>query len=369
MRSNPTRGYLAELDGLRGIAILLVMMHRLYPRSRAMPWPIEGGWIGVDLFFVISGFLIAGILIDTRDDPDYFRNFYARRALRIFPLFYLLVGGMFLLFPLLGHEGFVRQAGSPAWYLLHLGNVPEAVLGKDPPYWLGPVWSLAIEEQFYWTFPLLVHAVDPRRLPRYLAGFAVLALVARIATTILIPGNARMQYAFTVCRLDTIALGCLLAVLVRHPRFRAWRPRLVRPLVLAIAASAIAAVVTELTRTTFYGRTFGYSVVAIGFAALVLLVVIHRDRRSTAILRFAPLRYLGKMCFGLYLLHRPADTIVTALAGRAGGDLGALWLVPVKIAVAVALATLSWKLVETPFLRRKDRFASRRHPAALERAS
>ena len=369
MRSNATRGYIAELDGLRGVAILLVMVHRLFPRSRAMPWPIAGGWIGVDLFFVISGFLIAGILIDTRDDPAYFRNFYARRMLRIFPLFYVLVGGIFLVFPLLDHGGFVRQAGSPAWYLLHLGNLPESVLGKDPPYWLGPLWSLAIEEQFYWTFPLLVHAVDPRRLPRYLAGFAVLALVTRIVTTLLVPANARVQYAFTICRLDTIALGCLLAVFVRHARFEAWRRKLARPLVLAIAASVIAAVMTELSRTTFYGRTFGYSVVAIGFAALVLLVVIHRGRRSTAVLRLAPLRYLGKLCFGLYLLHRPADTIVTAIAARGGADLGALWLVPVKIAVAVGLATLSWHLVERPFLRRKDRFASRRHPIASKLAT
>src|ERR1700761_3840948 len=95
--SSDSGGYIPELDGLRGIAILLVMVHRMYPRpDGGTPWPIEAGWVGVDLFFVISGFLIAGILLDTRSDPGYFRNFYARRVLRIFPLFYLLVGGMLL---------------------------------------------------------------------------------------------------------------------------------------------------------------------------------------------------------------------------------------------------------------------------------
>ena len=123
-----SNGYVAELDGLRGIAILAVMIHRMYPRADATPWPIEAGWAGVDLFFVISGFLIAGILIDTRAEPGYFRNFYARRVLRIFPLFYLFVGGMLIAFPAAGHDDFVRQAGSPLWYLLQLGNIPELSL-------------------------------------------------------------------------------------------------------------------------------------------------------------------------------------------------------------------------------------------------
>jgi peptidoglycan/LPS O-acetylase OafA/YrhL len=354
-------GYVGELDGLRGIAILLVMIHRMYPRTSATPWPIEAGWAGVDLFFVISGFLIAGILLDTRADPDYFRNFYARRILRIFPLFYLFVGGMLLVFPLANHD-FLHQAGSPLWYLLQLGNLPESVLGRDPPYWLAPVWSLAIEEQFYLTFPLLVRWGDPKRLARRLAAIAGLALALRIVTTVLVPDRERVQYLFTLCRLDTIAIGCLLAVLVRSARYQAWRAVLPRLLVPVIAVAAAILAVTELDRTSWFGRTLGYDVVAIGFAALVLLVLAWRDRRATAALRWPPLRYLGKLCFGLYLLHRPADTIVTALVERAGLDVASLAWLPVKIAVAVGLATVSWRLLERPFLRLKRRFTSRAHP-------
>ena len=359
MRKSDSDVFIPELDGLRGIAILLVMVHRVYPRvTGGTPWPIEGGWIGVDLFFVISGFLIAGILIDSRDDVHYFRNFYARRVLRIFPLFYLLVGGMLVAFPLLGHRQFLNDAGSPLWYLLQLGNVPEGLLGHNPPYWLGPVWSLAIEEQFYWTFPLLVIAVAPNRLARWLFAFAGLALVVRIATTVAFPDRERVQYLFTLCRIDTIAAGCLLAVLVRWPRFAALRDRLPTWLAVIASSAAVIALATKLDRTTTFGRTAGYSVVAIAFAALVLLVFLKRGTRSTAALRWAPLRYLGKICFGLYLLHRPADTLVTTVVGKLHFAQDSLLLVPVKIAVAVGLATLSWRLLETPCLRLKRYFPS-----------
>ena len=370
MRKSRSDGYIPELDGLRGIAILLVMIHRTYPRAAGgTPWPIEGGWIGVDLFFMISGFLIAGILIDTRDDAQYFRNFYARRVLRIFPLFYVLVGGMLIVFPLLGHHQFLHDAGSPLWYLLQLGNVPEGLLGHNPPYWLGTVWSLAIEEQFYWTFPLLVAAVAPHRLARWLFAFAGLALATRIATTIAFPDRERIQYLFTLCRLDTIAAGCLLAVLVRWPRFAALRDRLPRWLAVIAGSAALVALATKLDRTTTFGRTAGYSVVALAFAALVLLVVLKRDTQGTAALRWAPLRYLGKICFGLYLLHRPADTLVTGVVGKLHLAQDSLALVPIKIAVAVGLATLSWRLLETPCLRLKRYFSSATHPATSVRVT
>src|SRR6478735_6413135 len=120
-----TKGFIVELDGLRGIAILMVMIHRFWPRTGVgFGADVAGaGWIGVDLFFVISGFLIAGILLDTKGEPGYFRNFYARRVLRIFPLYYLFVIGTLIAF---SHNAEFRQhAGSPFWYLAYLGNIPE----------------------------------------------------------------------------------------------------------------------------------------------------------------------------------------------------------------------------------------------------
>ncbi|HEY5924732.1 MAG TPA: acyltransferase family protein [Kofleriaceae bacterium] len=362
-RPSLAKGFIVELDGLRGLAILLVMVHRFWPRTGVgVAADVAGaGWIGVDLFFVISGFLIAGILLDTRGEAGYFRNFYARRALRIFPLYYLFVIGVFVAFA--GNPSFREGAGSPLWYLFHLGNVPEGLHGNPVPYWLAPTWSLAIEEQFYLTFPLLVYFLDRRKLTIALVAMIVAAPLIRIATMTAMPDHERVQYLFTLCRIDTIAVGCLLAVLVRAVDVERWRTRAMAVAFCAVPGVVVLAVASGLDRTSPFDRVFGYSLVAVGCASVVALVVLARGHRSTAPLRWAPITYFGKLCFGLYLLHRPADTIVSAAAARVGFDRH-LWLMPVKILVAVALATISWRLIEQPFMRLKDRFSSARHPSA-----
>jgi peptidoglycan/LPS O-acetylase OafA/YrhL len=367
-KSGVARGFIPELDGLRGLAILLVMVHRFWPRSGVgVAADVAGaGWIGVDLFFVISGFLITGILLDTKGDDGYFRNFYARRMLRIFPLYYLFVIGVFIAFS--GNPEFREHAGSPAWYLLHLGNIPEGILDNDVPYWLAPVWSLAIEEQFYLTFPLLVYFLDRKKLTVVLVAMVLAAPALRLATTVAWPDHERVQYLFTLCRIDTLAAGCLLAVIVRSVDLQRFRPQAIQIAMVAVPAVVVLAVASGLDRTSPFDRVFGYSLVAVGCTTIVALVLLARDRRVTSVLRWSPIRYLGKLCFGLYLLHRPADTIVNALADRAGIDAD-LWIMPAKIAVAVALATLSWRLFERPFLKLKDHFASERHPSADRPAS
>lgn len=357
------RGFIPELDGLRGVAILLVMVHRFWPRTGVgVAADLAGtGWIGVDLFFVVSGFLITGILLDTRGDGGYFKNFYARRVLRIFPLYYLFVIGVFVAFS--GNPEFRANSGSPGWYLAHLGNVPEGVLEHDVPYWLGPVWSLAIEEQFYLTFPWLVYALDRRKLTIVLVSMVLAAPAIRLATMLALPDHERFQYLFTLCRIDTIAVGCLLAVVVRTIDLARYRTAAFRIAVVTIPMLLVLAIGSHLDRTSPFDRVFGYSIVAVGCAAVLALVLLGRGQPATAVLRFAPLAYLGKLCFGLYLLHRPADTLVSAAAARIGIE-GELWLMPAKLVMAVVLATVSWRLIERPFLGLKDRFASARHPSA-----
>ena len=221
------------------------------------------------------------------------------------------------------------------------------------------MWSLAIEEQFYLTFPWLVRALDRRRLARALCGFIVLAPAVRVAGLLLFPQLDRFQYQFTLCRVDTIAAGCLLAIIVRLPAEQ--QPR-TRTLIGALGIATAIAVLTGLDRTTAFGRTLGYSVVAMGFAALVLLVVRARGQASAAALRFVPLRYLGKICFGLYLLHRPADTIVgdPRAARRARPALRPPD--PAQDGRGGRPRVDSWFLLERPFLRLKSRFVSCDHP-------
>src|SRR5205823_10932812 len=138
--------------------------------------------------------------------------------------------------------------------------------GRDPPYWLAPVWSLAIEEQFYLTFPLLVRRLDRRHLAYALGALFVLAPVARTATLVALPSLDRIQYLFTLCRTDAIAAGCAIALVMR------WRSvaTLRRPARAVAAAAAAIALCTGLDRTSTFGRVAGYSVVAAGMAAIVL---------------------------------------------------------------------------------------------------
>ena len=386
MKDGVTRGFIRELDGLRGIAISLVLLHRFWPDRGPLHWwasVAELGWVGVDLFFVISGFLIAGILLDTRSDPHFYRNFYARRMLRIFPLYYVFVIGCLVLFPLTQSgpyfsTPFIQSAGSPLWYLFYLGNVPETI-GHDPPYVLGPIWSLAIEEQFYIAFPFVVATLDPAKLKKCLVGLVVAAPVFRLLALLLAPSNERIQYLATPCRMDSIAIGCLLALTLRStpalsvgandPRARTW---VARALGIAAGACVVAFPLGLLTRTTPWGRVCGYSLVAATFALLVAFVLQRRDERSTAMLRESTLCYVGKISYGAYLLHRPADVFVDEVTQRLDivdpmdtpDVLDSLWLIAVKFGVAMLFASASWYAFEKPILHLKGRFQAKSHPAS-----
>lgn len=222
------RGKIVELEGLRGLAILMVTIHHFWPTTGGFfeRWsPVAHlGWIGVDLFFVISGFLIGGILLDTRSDGKYFSNFYARRVLRIFPLYYALLLMLFIVVPVgqmaihgLGYldTAFIRESGIPLWYVLFAGNIREAIIGTEPAYFLAPLWSISIEEQFYLLCPLLVRHLDALRLRRVLIGFMVLSPLFRLAMLLAFPDNERIQYLATISRLDNLSVGVWLALLLR----------------------------------------------------------------------------------------------------------------------------------------------------------
>jgi peptidoglycan/LPS O-acetylase OafA/YrhL len=371
--SDLARGFIREIEGLRAIAITVVMVHRFWPqtgRLAAHERVAELGWMGVDLFFVISGFLIAGILLDARGKPDYYKNFYARRVLRIFPLYYLFISAVFFVFPLLQgcsyfDSRFVRASGSPLWYFFYLGNVPE-MIGYNPPFFLAPVWSLAIEEQFYILFPLAVAVLDRRKLVGLLLGVVLFAPVFRLATLLVFPDNERVQYLATPSRFDEIALGCLLAIGFRSARFNVPPARAHSLLGGALFVFGLGLAVSAFDRTTPVGRVAGYSIVAFTCAALVLWTVVNRERRVTAFLRWRPVMYVGKLCYGLYLLHRPASFMINALLARGWLPIApdSALAIALKYATALGLATLSWHLLERPILELKRHFVASPAPAA-----
>ncbi|HEY3933396.1 MAG TPA: acyltransferase [Gemmatimonadales bacterium] len=374
MTVREVRGHIRELDGLRGIAILLVIVHHYWPETG--PWSTwkrlpHLGWIGVDLFFVISGLLIAGILLDTKNASGFFSSFYARRALRIFPLYYVVLLASFILIPLLqggtwaGSE-FVRQSGSPVWYLFYQGNLREAIVGHEPAYVLAPLWSLAIEEQFYLLFPLLVFTTPRRLLRRLLVGMLIFAPLFRIATALIWPANERIQYLATPSRVDVLAVGCLLALGLREGWLKIPDRVLQRALLAGLAIVAVVFAANGFDRTSMFGRTAGYTLIGGFLATLVLWAVTHRESASTAWLRWAPLRGLGKICYGVYLLQRPMQVVVGKVLEhfRIAVDSTSLWYMAMLMGVTFATAATSWFAFEKPLLKLKRRFSVSGHPEA-----
>lgn len=370
------RGRIVELEGLRGIAILLVTIHHFWPDSGAFfaRWePLAHlGWVGVDLFFVISGFLIGGILLDTRQDARYFGHFYARRVLRIFPLYYLLVLSLFLVVPTgqavlhqlsYGEADFVRESGSPVWYLLFAGNIRESITGVEPAYMLAPLWSISIEEQFYLLCPLLVRWLDPPALRRVLAALMALSPLFRLATLLLFPENERIQYLSTLSRLDNLGAGVWLAVAARSgfaPSARA----LSLLLPALTAAGALIFVLGGFDRTASFCRIFGYSFLALYFYVVVAWALRFRGRAASSALRMRWLVYLGGICYGLYILQRPSEVLLVKGLELLSVDIERFGLVSLlaKTLFAVLVAHLSFRVLESPINRLKSRFVSGRHP-------
>ncbi|HEY7898160.1 MAG TPA: acyltransferase, partial [Gemmatimonadaceae bacterium] len=238
--------HFAPLDGLRGIAILLVLIHHfgavMTPASHVdyLFLHVTGwAWVGVDLFFVLSGFLITGILLESIDDPRYYRTFYARRALRVFPLYYaFLLALSFIILPLirlLAAHGVVSVGaewlGNPVtrqpqiW--LYLTNHLIAVRGfAAVPAFTAVFWSLAVEEQFYLVWPTVVRHMQRE----YLLWFAYAAIVVAFCFRVWIHFSGTWSpdaaYVLTLARMDALAVGAVIAMLVRRPdavvRLRRW---------------------------------------------------------------------------------------------------------------------------------------------------
>jgi peptidoglycan/LPS O-acetylase OafA/YrhL len=373
------------LDGLRGVAVLLVLTFHFAhiggaggAVERALLGATRAGWAGVDLFFVLSGFLITGILLDARGGQGYFRAFYARRVLRIFPLHYAYLAVLFLVLPLLLPAVDVRR-DTQGWLWSYLGNVLFAREGgfHASPF-TGHFWSLAVEEQFYLLWPLVVWLLPRRRLALLCLGLVAGAFALRFAihrTTF----NATAAYVLTPARMDALGMGALVAVAVREPT---WWPRARRaaPGVLAAAAAAVGAVWAR--QGGLFGgdpavQVWAFGPLAAGFAAVLVLALDGAGSPAfTRGLSWRPLRTAGKYGYGLYVLHYPAFLALEAagitsgvLAGRLGGRVaGIAAFVALAGAVSFAGAWLSWHALEKHFLRWKDLVPYGRGRAAGDRA-
>lgn len=217
-------GHVATLDGVRGLAVLAVILfHSIYnfqPANRveAVVDPLfEAGWAGVDLFFVLSGFLITGILIRSKGRPRYYRNFMIRRALRIMPLYYVYVALTLWVFPAVGIVSAPDAAvmrDRQAWVWTFLTNFMLVHFGANAGVHLSHLWSVAVEEQFYLAWPLVVALLSTRSLRRLCIAIVVVAPALRLAASVA-GVDAHSINWLTPLRLDALALGGLAAIMVR----------------------------------------------------------------------------------------------------------------------------------------------------------
>jgi len=327
--------HIKALDGIRGLAILMVLMHHFGddmfipsgPIERAISHMLHFGWCGVDLFFCLSGFLITGILLRTVGSPNYFRQFYVRRVLRIFPAYYLYVAAI-VLSVIVAHRfgNFRHNTSGQFWVWFYLANWHDTALPHS-----GHLWSLAVEEQFYLMWPLAIAAFRNRALS-FCLSVAALSFLARLVAVYMFGWGGRVIVMGTPFRMDGLALGGAAACIAASPQILS-RVKAIIPWLLCISLTAAVAIATAFgSGTGTQMETFGFAALALSFSSLVLHCATSASSLSKAFL-FPPLRHLGKFSYGIYLFHfvlvRPPSTgLIRALLFIVFGAFGSYLLVP-----------------------------------------
>jgi peptidoglycan/LPS O-acetylase OafA/YrhL len=362
-------GHIRALDGIRGFAVVLVFSyHSLSNTLVPASWMTSflrnvtlEGWAGVDLFFVLSGFLITTILLDARTTENYFKVFYVRRALRIFPLYYLV----FLVALLLESKHVPFRID--IWYLLNLSNLPTAfqvvLLGT-----LMHFWSLAIEEQFYLVWPSIIRWCSFRTIV-YLCIAAIIGLFFVRNLPIVLRANRHwpeLVYRFTLFRVDTLCGGALLAFIVKF-RPRLMENRWILRTLFIVSLGVIVACGRSYTNPLLI--RFGYTALVLCCTSLIALALFPEGWRSRLFGNRA-LRLMGRYSYSFYLLHPFVVNYVFLHSRRLRTILIGLHLLPSGVAInttvllfsglefflVLSMSALLWAYFEGPILKFKKHF-------------
>lgn len=338
-----------ELDALRGLAVLAVALFHLNLKSTNL---FQWGWTGVDVFFLLSGYLITTILLKNGGTPGFLFNFYARRCLRIWPIYYLTLILMCLAYRIF-MQG-IRLDG--LWvYLLYFQYGSLYWNGTEPPLDLplSHTWSLAVEEQFYLVWPFLLAIFGKR-------GLIPIALIT-IAIAVLM-----RQYGYPtwllLTRCDSLALGSLLSLVFLDAE---WSQRKVIQIRCAFAGLLILTCFVpvgywlltgeQYTMEVINRTGFGLLLIEIAYASFLGLILTMLGRPILAPLRMRWLVGLGTISYGFYLYHWIIFVLSLGI-GRRLGILGLWWFDLARLVISIFVATLSWFLVEKPILSLKSRF-------------
>ena len=372
-KSDSTSGRIPQLDGLRGIAIILVIsLHYLNDVNHGpfgsvlyrFGCAFRLGWAGVDLFFVLSGFLIGGILLDAREARNYFRTFYIRRFYRILPIYYLWVTFFVIAAFCSGNSvGSVIPNDLSTLkmlpvYFLFLQNYHSLPLGTLAWFWLTATWSLGVEEQFYLVSPPLVRFLSIAKLKWILVATLVVAPILRAVLFLLWSGGKYAMYVWMPCRADSLAMGMLAALLWREGRIQSWygAHRTKFYLLLGVLAAPVPFFVKWLfSPYAFWMGFLGYSWLAWLFACLLALSLLEPRSSWGRFLKWSPLREMGRLSYCVYLIHLLVLGLSYALLLHSRPSIASLRGALVALfafGLTYLLAFLSWGFFEHPLLRR-----------------
>jgi peptidoglycan/LPS O-acetylase OafA/YrhL len=378
------------LDGLRGIAILLVLFSHLTPdvalRVKAFEWVRKAavaGWVGVDLFFVLSGYLITGILLRRKSRPDYFKTFYARRILRIFPLYFAMLIVVFLILPAIGilhSPGFEIMQRHQAWNWLFSTNLGMWVAGRSAfisdQIAVSHFWSLAVEEHFYLVWPVVVLALNRRALSIVCIGGVVVALLIRCMGVFVIHASPYF-FVITPCRIDGLMVGAWLAARTDQGGLI---PRRVARMICACCGVFLGLAFVSLRGlwpAHWLTESIGLTAISLLFGSvLVIAIGLPAVGFGGYFLNGGLLQLFGKYSYAIYVIHGLLGGAVFEGALSASNFIrwsgsttnGVALCLLARIAVSALLGMLSWHLLEKHFLKLKRHFEYQAPTLPPERA-
>ncbi|HEU0065092.1 MAG TPA: acyltransferase, partial [Flavisolibacter sp.] len=278
------------LDAWRGIALLMVMFSHYFITTSIG----QLGWVGVEMFFVLSGFLITGILLKAKEYPEtYFRFFYIRRALRILPFYFLFLISFYVIINVFNRTGLLEYYTHNWWcYFLFVQNWLFAIKGLPDEYYLNHLWSLSVEEQFYIIWPFIIYYIPGKYLLNFLVSFASIVCIIRIILWFRYPYDIGIYYCNTFTRIDSICLGCILAATGGIKR--KYVSRTLQLICFTVIVAAIIAFQDTYFTNPFFA-TIGYTLIAFFF--FLLLGSYIKSRRISFIKKNWFFNYTGKISY------------------------------------------------------------------------